>query len=113
MRTNAKSIRAYAKHAGYTHFEATTGGCHLFSTHTCDVCKCDVEAPNGVLVTNTTADICRKAGLVDATNAMPTSGGYSELHSGATCDACCYDPNAGKTADPTDAWPVWYAELVA
>lgn len=83
----------------YTHYLEKydpNGFVKVFSIDTCEVCGCEVLAPNGV-GTNVSPAELEYLGL-KGRDAFPDEGGYSELHGCATCSACCYDSDARSKA---------------
>jgi hypothetical protein len=80
----------------YAYFDASefskTHMTRLFNVEPCEICGTELMAANP-LVVNLSPGTLLANGFVE--QAVPfDEGGWSELHSMATCTACCYDPDA-------------------
>lgn len=91
----SKALKSYAKQAGYTHAEVTgPNTLLLYAIEECEVCGCEIAAANSVTVHSKFKHDAVRAGLTVMES--PSEGGYSDIHEGSTCDACCYDANAAE-----------------
>lgn len=84
----------------YTHYlkkPDRNGFIQVFCVDTCEICGCEVLAPNGLGIAARPHTL-KMLGLKGMDAKPEDEGGYSEIHHAATCSACCYDPDAKKVA---------------